>query len=195
MQINWLIKKGDTIDTDSARETSFSRKLTPGETNRKWETVILISHEEREHLPTQFKGRTCPRLFPCQLQYKEVKKEKKKRKKRLTSIATVSKLCQLQSDFKEIPEEELEVRNKRPWQGKRYFVAKFAVKVIIAPADLKFELWFNGVRYNRSHDPITVQWDPVGVSKRPDTPEDEEHEEMIDMWESTLGWSGTPGRS
>lgn len=164
MQIDWLIRKGDTIDTDSARETTFSRKLNPGDTNRKWETTILVSYEERDRLPTQFKD------------------------------PTVSKLCQLQSDFKEIPEEELEVRNKRPWQGKRYFVATFAVKVIIAPADLKFELWFNGVRYNRSHDPITFQWDPVGVSKRPDTPEEEEVEEMIDMWESTLDLPGTTRR-
>jgi hypothetical protein len=39
--------------------------------------------------------------------------------------------------------------------------------VIIAPADLKFELWFNGKKYNRSHDPITIEWDEAGAAARP----------------------------
>lgn len=64
-------------------------------------------------------------------------------------------------------EDEFELHNKRPWQGKKYYVAKFAVRMIIAPADLKFELWFNGKRYNRSHDPISIEWDQSGASARP----------------------------
>jgi hypothetical protein len=34
--------------------------------------------------------------------------------------------------------------------------------VIVAPVDLKFELWFNSKKYNRSHDPI-LEWDEGGA--------------------------------
>lgn len=95
------------------------------------------------------------------------------------------KLCQLSSDLKEVAEEEFEVRNKRVWQGKRYFLATFAVKVIIAPADLKFELWFNGTRYNRGHDPISIEWDPAGAGARPRTSDD-----LSDEWESSVHLTG-----
>ena len=64
-------------------------------------------------------------------------------------------------------EEEFELRNKRPWQGKKSYIANFTVRMIIAPADLKFELWFNGKRYNRGHDPLLIAWDQVGASARP----------------------------
>jgi hypothetical protein len=69
----------------------------------------------------------------------------------------VYKLCTLKSDLKEVLEDEFEIRNKRPWQGKKYYLANFAVRMTIAPADLKFELWFNGKRYNRGHDPLPIE--------------------------------------
>jgi hypothetical protein len=43
------------------------------------------------------------------------------------------------------------------------------VRVIVAPADLKFELWFRNQKYNRSHEPIGIEWDPAGASARPPT--------------------------
>ncbi|KAE8452476.1 hypothetical protein EG329_000378 [Mollisiaceae sp. DMI_Dod_QoI] len=102
-----------------------------------------------------------------------------------TTIAAVLKLCQLLADLKEVPEEEFELRNKRLWQGKRYYLAAFAVKVIIAPADLKFELWFNDTKYNRGHDPISVEWDAAGASARPRTSDD-----LSDEWESSVHLTG-----
>ena len=72
-QIDWLIKKviqyfilllhgnaiflqdkGDTIDTDTARERAFVRRLHPGENNRTWDLIIVISHEDQKSLPTSF---------------------------------------------------------------------------------------------------------------------------------------------
>ncbi|CZR58700.1 related to hsp70 protein [Phialocephala subalpina] len=150
MQIDWIIKKAKT-----AKERKFSRKVVPGDPNRKWNTTIVISHEDRKNLPMTFKQ------------------------------PTVWKLCQLSSDLKEVAEEEFEVRNKRVWQGKRYYLATFAVKVIIAPADLKFELWFNGTRYNRGHDPISIEWDPAGAGARPRTSDD-----LSDEWESSVHLTG-----
>jgi hypothetical protein len=82
--------------------------------------------------------------------------------------------------LKEVLEEEFQLKNKRPWQGKKYYVATFAVRVIIAPADLKFELWFNGRRYNRSHDTISIEWDDAGTAARPPS-----EDGPADEWESS----------
>jgi hypothetical protein len=45
------------VDTDSSIERPFSRRLVPGDQNRKFDTVILISHEDPEKLPSSFSGR------------------------------------------------------------------------------------------------------------------------------------------
>jgi hypothetical protein len=46
----------------------------------------------------------------------------------------------VKSDLKEVAQGELELKNKRCWEGKRYYLALFTIRVIIGPADLKFEL-------------------------------------------------------
>ncbi|TVY38313.1 hypothetical protein LSUB1_G004387 [Lachnellula subtilissima] len=136
-QIDWLIVKGDTIDTSGAHERTFSRKLVPGDPNRIWRTMIVISHEDRKDLPRSYKH---PGAF---------------------------KLCEIESDLTGIGENEFELKNRKIWQGKKFYVATFSVKVIIAPADLRFELWFKGMKYNKGHDAITVQWDEVGAAVKP----------------------------
>ncbi|TAQ90476.1 hypothetical protein B7494_g1204 [Chlorociboria aeruginascens] len=137
MQIDWLIKKGDTIDTDTSKERTFSRKLQTDDENKKWDTTIVISHEDRQNLPSSLRQRGA------------------------------YKLCVIQSNLSSVSEKEFDLKNRKPWQGKKYYIATFAVRVIIAPADLKFELWFKGMRYNRDHDPVQVQWDEVGSAMKP----------------------------
>jgi hypothetical protein len=89
------------------------------------------------------------------------------------------KLCSVQSDLKEVNEREFDLKNKRCWQGKKFYNAVFTVRVIIAPADLKFELWFKGTKYNRSHEAVSIEWDQAGASARPPT-----RKEDTDDWES-----------
>jgi hypothetical protein len=98
------------------------------------------------------------------------------------------KLCDVQSDLKEVQEREFELKNKRCWQGKRYYNAKFTIRVIIAPADLKFELWFKNTKYNRSHEAVSIEWDQAGASARPPTRQGEN-----DNWESHP-YRPAPGR-
>lgn len=70
-------------------------------------------------------------------------------------------------DLSGVSERDFEERNKRFWQGKRFFLATFYLRVIVAPADLRFELWFKGKPYTSSIDPVTVEWDPAGASAKP----------------------------
>jgi hypothetical protein len=153
-----LHRQGDIIDTDTAREKKFTKKINPGDPGRKWDTTIIISHNDRESLPRMLKQEGA------------------------------IKLCDVQSDLKEVNEREFELKNKRCWQGKRYYNATFAVRAIIAPADLKFELWFKGAKYNRSHDAVSIEWDRAGANARPPTRKGES-----DNWESHTG-RPAPGR-
>jgi hypothetical protein len=67
-----------------------------------------------------------------------------------------------------VPQRDFDEYSKRCWQkGKHHFVARFTVKVVISPADLKFELWFKGRKYSNAHDPVKVEWDAQGVISRP----------------------------
>ncbi|KAJ8071465.1 hypothetical protein OCU04_001785 [Sclerotinia nivalis] len=150
MQIDWIIKKDDIIETDSARERPFS-KVVPGDNIRKWDITIVVSYEHRDNLPTSSRH---PNVY---------------------------KLCTVHSDLKEVADEEFEPKNRKLWQRKKYYLATFTVRVIIAPADLRFELWFKGTRYNRSHEPLSIDWDPAGASQRPPS-----IDEPIDGWESRL---------
>ena len=101
------------------------------------------------------------------------------------------KLCVVHSDVKELRESDFDLKNKRCWQGKRYYLVEFTVRVIIGPADLKFELYFKGVKYNRSHDPIKIEWDS-GATVRPPTPT-KSNSRMDDTLEQWPNRFGTPG--
>jgi hypothetical protein len=79
-------------------------------------------------------------------------------------------LCTVKSNLAGVNELEFQAKNRRCWQGRKFYLATFTVRVVIAPADLKFELWFKGVKYSRNHDPINVQWDRgagVAASRSP----------------------------
>jgi hypothetical protein len=135
----------------------------------------------------------------------------------MISQAGSQTLCVVQSNLAEVSEREFELKNKRCWQGKRYYLARFDVRVIIAPANLYFELWFKGGKYSmftrkrssrqrtsvvmrrlltslffadRSHDPVTIEWDQAGASARPPS---EKGLNTQDAWESAAN-RPMPGR-
>lgn len=43
-------------------------------------------------------------------------------------------------------------------KGKKFYLCTFDVRAIIAPADIRFELWFNGQRFSKNHEPIQINW-------------------------------------
>jgi hypothetical protein len=51
----------------------------------------------------------------------------------------------------------------------------------MAPADLRFELWFKGQKYGRGFDSLKVEWDPVGAAAKP-----------MDLSNSTWGTDTSP---
>lgn len=47
-------------------------------------------------------------------------------------------------------------------KGYKFYICEFEVRIIVAPADLRFELWFGGQRFSGNHEPIGVEWDKAG---------------------------------
>lgn len=44
-------------------------------------------------------------------------------------------------------------------KGFSFLILPFELRVIVAPADLRFELWFENKRFSGDHEPIAVTWD------------------------------------
>ena len=83
--------------------------------------------------------------------------------------ASAKQLCTVKSDLTGVQEAQLEQR-KQPsrsclglGRSKKFFICNFEVRAIVAPADLRFELWFGGTKFSGNHEPIQVTWDQEGT--------------------------------
>lgn len=63
-QIEWLIKKGDTVNPDVPLVKSLQIRLASGELTRAWNTTVVISHCEPTFLPRSMKQRACKVHLP-----------------------------------------------------------------------------------------------------------------------------------
>ncbi|RSL74686.1 hypothetical protein CEP51_011497 [Fusarium floridanum] len=130
-QIEWIIRKGDTINPTAPLTKQFIRRLSPGQTASSFSTQIVSSKNEIGFLPRSLlKG-------------------------------GVNQLCRVESNLTDLKLDELVLMRKRGGffrPGYEYYKCIFDVHVIVAPADLRFELWFNRVKFSRGHEPIKVEW-------------------------------------
>ncbi|KAM0195521.1 hypothetical protein ACHAPA_003013 [Fusarium lateritium] len=134
-QIQWLIKKGDTVDPDSPLAKPFEIRLKDGDTTRAWDAEIVVSNNEPKWLPRSLKQ------------------------------AGAMRLCAVKSNLAGVEQHQLVLKEKRGTcfrRGHKYYICRFDIRVIVAPADLRFELWFGGTRFSGNHQPISVQWDAAG---------------------------------
>ncbi|PSR82545.1 hypothetical protein BD289DRAFT_12638 [Coniella lustricola] len=139
-QIKWLIKKGESIDPNSPISESFRKVIDPLSNNRAWDCLIVTSQNEMDFLPRSIKQ------------------------------AGVTRLCTVRSDLSGVTNSELQLRKKSRtcfFGGKKWYVCAFEVRAIIAPADLRFELLFNGQKFSRNHEPIRVSWNQEETSTSP----------------------------
>ncbi|KAI8626054.1 hypothetical protein F5Y19DRAFT_488550 [Xylariaceae sp. FL1651] len=135
-QIDWLIKKGDHVRTNNPIVQSFTKKLDPTDSNRAWESVIMISDQDRESLPHN------------------------------VDQAGAKQLCIVKCDLTGVQHDDMEKRRKSKrliFKGAKFYVCTFEMHAIVGPADIRFELWFSGQRYSGNHEPIKVSWDDEGI--------------------------------
>ncbi|RDA93550.1 hypothetical protein CP533_3995 [Ophiocordyceps camponoti-saundersi (nom. inval.)] len=135
-QIQWLIRKGDNINPNKPLIKTFEIHLAEEDTTRSWDAQIVISQNEASLLPHNMRQ------------------------------AGVYDLCQVKGNLDGVQQHQLVLKHKRSMcfmRRRKYYICKFDIRVIVAPADLRFELWFAGERFSGNHEPITVRWDEAGV--------------------------------
>ncbi|KAK8144135.1 hypothetical protein G3M48_006267 [Beauveria asiatica] len=135
-QVQWMIRKGDLVDPNKPLVNKFEFHLAERDTTRSWTAEVVISQNEPSFLPTSLKQ------------------------------AGVTKLCSVRSNLEGVQQHQLVLKQKRGTcfsKGHKFYICEFEVRVIVAPADLRFELWFGGYKFSGNHEPVGVVWDEAGA--------------------------------
>ncbi|KGQ09613.1 hypothetical protein BBAD15_g5053 [Beauveria bassiana D1-5] len=135
-QVKWMIRKGDLVDPNKPLVNEFEFHLAERDTTRIWTAEVVISPNEPSFLPTSLKQ------------------------------AGVTRLCSVRSNLEGVQQHQLVLKQKRGTcfsKGHKFYICEFEVRVIVAPADLRFELWFGGYKFSGNHEPVGVVWDEAGA--------------------------------
>ncbi|KAJ8109602.1 hypothetical protein OPT61_g7339 [Boeremia exigua] len=130
--VDWFIKKGEAVSSDSPIVRDFTRKCSPATSDnpdppRVFPTDVICSEAEAELLP-------------------------------YTMNSSCRSMCKVESDFASIPLSQFKLKNRHWWNsGKKYHRISFVIKVNLGPADVSFELWHNGVKLSKDNV-IKVEW-------------------------------------
>ncbi|KAF2448452.1 actin-like ATPase domain-containing protein [Karstenula rhodostoma CBS 690.94] len=128
--IAWFVKKGEPVSVDTPIVHNFIKKVTPGDPRRAFPTSVIECKLDAPYLPDQMSPDTHV-------------------------------LCEISSDLSSADEKKFTEKNKRFWSlGKHYFKVEYQVRVLIGPADIRFELWFDNRKLSRDQS-ITVDWAPA----------------------------------
>ncbi|CAG8976953.1 hypothetical protein HYALB_00008864 [Hymenoscyphus albidus] len=131
--INWFIRQGEPVSTDYPIVKSFIRKSPPAtkldpDPHRSFLTGIVTCDLERDFLP-------------------------------LVMDSSCRTLCEISSDLSSLPLNSFKLKNRHWWNmGKeKYHRIEYVIKVNIGPADISFELWYNGQKISQENS-ISVEW-------------------------------------
>ncbi|OAL00042.1 hypothetical protein IQ06DRAFT_250606 [Phaeosphaeriaceae sp. SRC1lsM3a] len=128
--IAWFVRKGEPVSVDQPIVHRFVKKVSPGDPRRAFPTSVIESSLEAGNLPSQMNHDT--RI-----------------------------LCEISSDLSVADEKKFVEKNKNFWSMKKhYFRIEYSVRVLIGPADIRFELWFDDQKLSRDQS-IKVEWTPT----------------------------------
>ncbi|KAL5452382.1 hypothetical protein PMIN05_000119 [Paraphaeosphaeria minitans] len=115
---------------------NFIKKVTPGDPRGAFPTSVIECKLDAPYLPNQISPDTRV-------------------------------LCEIFSDLSSANEKKFTEKNKRFWSiGKHYFRVEYQVRVLIGPADIRYELWFDNQKLSRDQS-ITVDWVPAPTMPPP----------------------------
>lgn len=99
----------------------------------------------------------------------------------LTTGAETRILCEIQSDLSAADEKKFQEKNKHFWSlQKHYFRVEYSIRVLIGPADIRFELWFNDQKLSRDES-IKVEWMPASTSQTSQTSQTPQTPQIAEM--------------
>ncbi|KAG4430138.1 hypothetical protein IFR05_014374, partial [Cadophora sp. M221] len=71
------------------------------------------------------------------------------------------------SDFSTVELSRFKLKNRHFWNmGEKYYRVDYLIKVALGPADIRFELWFNGQKLSKD-EPIRVEWQAATAPTSP----------------------------
>ncbi|KAJ3566482.1 hypothetical protein NPX13_g7112 [Xylaria arbuscula] len=135
-QIDWIIKKGDRVSTNAPITQTFTQRIEAGDANRMWDSQVVISDRDPGRLP------------------RNIQEE------------GVNTLCVVRSDLTGIHYENMVKMRKSKrflFKGAKFYQCTFEMHAIVAPAEIRFELWFAGQKFSGNHEPIRINWDNEGI--------------------------------
>ncbi|KAL9117809.1 MAG: hypothetical protein Q9187_005646 [Circinaria calcarea] len=142
-QIKWIIQKGDKIDSDSPfRAHEFYRTFLAN-TSRAWYCEFYTSFNDRAQLPTNIAHGKLSRDASLKESFDSL----------IDYLADATQLCTVKADLSKVDIQQFEhvkyhLLNKFPGRGKQsHYTADYKIKLVIGAADLRFELWFQGMQY------------------------------------------------
>lgn len=99
----------------------------------------------------------------------------------LTAGTDTRILCEISSDLSAADEKKFQEKNKHFWSlQKHYLRIEYTIRVLIGPADIRFELWFDDQKL--SHDEsIRVEWLPVSMPQMPQVAEISGANQAVEM--------------
>lgn len=149
--IAWFIKKGAPVSVSDPIERHFVKRIDPGDPGRTFPTTVVESLLEENMLPDQMNDRKLESYFDSTENVT----------KKLTEGIDTPVLCEIRSDLSDADERKFIEKNKRFWSlQKHYLRVEYTVRVMIGPADICFELWFDGQKLSRDES-IQVLWLPA----------------------------------
>jgi hypothetical protein len=117
--------------------------------NMIWKDKVVISHQEADRLPGNVEHGEFKLIFPGKHTH--------------LSKADCHVLCNITANLSNLTLNDFElVKGHKSWfkritPREKYRTAEHEIRVVIGPADIKFELWYGGSQYNKSNS-IRVDW-------------------------------------
>jgi hypothetical protein len=127
-----------------------------------WKDKIVISHQEADRLP----GNIAHGEFQVDFLGKGPSKHTD------SSKADCHVLCNITSNLSSLTLNDFDlVKEHKSWFKRitprdKYRTAEHQIKVVIGPADIQFELWYDGSQYNKPNS-IRVDWEDGATVSAP----------------------------
>jgi hypothetical protein len=148
--IAWFVRKGEPVSVDQPIVHTFVKKVSPGDPRRAFPTSVIESSLESALLPAQMNQRKSFQFRVSQSGNQVA-----------NSNPDTRILCEISSDLSAADEKKFVEKNKNFWSMKKhYFRIEYSVRVLIGPADIRFELWFADQKLSRDQS-IRVEWTPT----------------------------------
>jgi hypothetical protein len=150
--VAWFVRKGEPVSVDQPIVHRFVKKVSPGDPRKNFPTNVVESDLESMALPDQMNQRKCHGVvLVCN------------GPDRMTANVWPDTriLCEITSDLSSANEKRFIEKNKNFWSTKKhYFRIEYSIRVLIGPADIRFELWFDDQKLSRDQS-IKVEWTPT----------------------------------